>query len=397
MSVLLARQPIVGLSGELFGYELLFRQPDGSGPGPDPGAAATATVLWNAMVELGVDQFGQGHSLFVNVPDALIDSDALEAVPADRLVVEVLETTDAGSDVEAGIASLRERGIRVALDDFDPKTQASLLPYADFVKVEVGDPELMAGAMEALGDEHQARLIAERVETADDVERCRREGFGLFQGYYYSKPKPMEGKVRKPLALGQMRILAELQDEGVTVGDVESLLAQDPELCFRILHYASSAFVSRTRRVSTIREAAVTVGMRRLRSLAAMLVVAGFSAGEIVRPTQSLIRARFCQELASQRRLVGGTGFLVGLFFELDSLLGMSSEEMVEEIGVCDAAAEALVSGEGPYGDLLATAIAYEPEAATGRARAVESTVEEARTYLESVQWAESLFAGSTQ
>lgn len=390
MSVLLARQPIVDSRGALYGYELLFRQPDGSGPREDPGTAGTATVLWNAMVELGIDQFGQGHLLFVNVPDALIGSDALEAVPADRLVVEVLETTSAGDQVEEGIAELRRRGIRVALDDYDPRAQASLLPQADFVKVEVDDPEAMGDTLEALGDAHQSQLIAERVETEDDVDRCRREGFGLFQGYYFSKPKPMEGKIRKPVALGQMRILAELQQEGVTVADVEPLLSQDPELCYRILHYASSAFVSRTRRLQTIREAAITVGMRRLRSLAAMLVVAGLSEGEVVRPTQSLVRARFCQELARRRELIAGTAFLVGLFFELDSLLGMSSEEMVEKIGVCDEAADALIARRGPYGEVLNTAVAYEPQSGVESA---SSTVEEAQTYLEAVQWAETLFS----
>ncbi len=389
MSVLLARQPIVGLSGELFGYELLFRQADGSGPSADPGVAGTATVLWNAMVELGIDRFGQGHSLFVNVPDALIASDALDAVPSDRLVVEVLETTSGGSDVADGIAALRERGIRVALDDFDPRTQASLLPQADFVKVEVDDAAAMADTLVALGNQNRDTLIAERVETAEDVERCHQEGFGLFQGYYYSKPRPMEGKTRKPAALSQMRILGELQQDGITAGEVEPLLSQDPELCYRILHYASSAFVSRTRRVNTIREAAVTIGMKRLRSLASMLVVAGISSGEVVRPTQSLIRARFCQELASLRHLSGGTAFLVGLLYEIDALLGMSPDELVEEIGVSDLVAEALVSGEGPYGDLLRAAIAYEGEGA----EAGGASVDEAQAYLEAVLWAESLFS----
>ena len=160
MSVLLARQPIVDSKGELFGYELLSRQPDGSGPGQDPGASATATVLWNAMIELGVGSFGQGHALFVNVPDALIDSDALAAAPAECLVVEILE-------------------------------------------------------------------------------------------------------------------------DG---------------LCFRILRCATSAAGGRTRKVSTIREA--VVGLKRLRGLASMLVLSGLAGKDVARPTQALVRARFCQELA---------------------------------------------------------------------------------------------------
>lgn len=397
MSVLLARQPIVGRTGELFGYELLFRQPDGSGPGGDPGEAATATVLWNALVELGIDQFGFGHSLFVNVPDALVLSPALDAVPEDRLVVEILETTAGGGELREGLEGLRSRGIRVALDDFDPRTQASLLPHADFVKLEVDDPVVMADALEALGDRDRRSLIAERVETAEDVERCSRQGFGLFQGYYFARPALLEGKARKPAALGQMRTLARLQQDGMGIGDVEPLLSREPELCYRILRYATSAFVSRGRRVSTIREAAIAIGLRRLRSLAAMLVVAGLSEGEIARPTQSLVRARFCQRLADERGLEPGTAFLVGLFFELETLLGVTAEQLVEQIGVCDEAAEALVARTGPYGELLRNAIAYERDVPGPREEGADADLDEAQAYLKAVRWAEELYASAAQ
>lgn len=391
MSVLLARQPIVNSHGQLFGYELLFRKADGRSPADDAGTQATATVLWNTMIEIGVDRFGQGYPLFVNVPDALLGSAALDAVPKNRLVVEVLETTQGGADIRDELLDLQHRGIRVALDDFCEGAQTALLPLVDFVKIQVED----RGALETARRLNQKlkgqRLIADRIETAADVEHCGAMGIDLFQGDHFARPRPIEGPKDRVSTIVRMRLLAALQDDEVSVAEVERVLGQDPELCFRVLRYATSAFAGRSRRVSTIREALVTGGLSRLRSLASALVMSGMASGDLWRPTQSLIRARFCQELADRRGLLTGTGFLVGLFSGLPAVLQATPEELVREIHVSDEVACALVGHEGPFGKLLETSLAF--EGSERALDAVSSNLTEARLYLESVRWAEELAA----
>lgn len=389
MPVLFARQPIADAQGQLFGYELLFRQPDGSGPGADPGAAGTATVLWHAMVDLGLDGFGQGRALFVNVPDAVLDSDALEAIPSDRLVVEILETTAGGEVVADGIRRLRDRGIRIALDDYCPRTQGGLLPLADFVKVEVGDDVATAAVLEERG---HASLIAERVETVEDVQRYVKKGFDLFQGYFFSRPEPVEGKSRDPHVTAQMRLLSELQRVDIGLSDVEKLIRQDPDLCLRILRLASSAHSGRSRQVSCVREAAARIGMDRLRGLAASLVLSGLARGNVEKPARALIRAQFCQALAPRRSCSPDSAFLVGLFSELDEVRKMTAEDLAWELGLPDDAVDALHEGKGPVADLLRTAIAYEGEESSSP---LGASVEDARLYLECVQAAERLCASA--
>lgn len=136
------------------------------------------------------------------VRNALADAD----LPPSRLTLEITETTmlqDADSAAEK-LSDLRRLGVRVALDDFG--TGYSSLSYLrrmpiDIVKV---DKSFIDGITRDSRDQEVARsivslaqkltleIVAEGIETADQVEWLRQLGCGLGQGFYFSPPRPPE-------------------------------------------------------------------------------------------------------------------------------------------------------------------------------------------------------------
>ena len=87
-----------------------------------------------------------------------------------------------------------------------------------------------------------------------------------------------------------------------------------------------------------------------------------------------------------------GTAFLVGLFSGIDVVSSMTPEELVSEVQLEDDVVEALVARRGGLGDLLRVASsAYEGD--DGERVVPSVSVAEAKSYLESVQWAEELFS----
>jgi EAL domain-containing protein (putative c-di-GMP-specific phosphodiesterase class I) len=92
--------------------------------------------------------------------------------------------------------------VRVAIDDFG--TGYSSLAYLqrfplDMLKIdrsfvnEIGkDPKGTAiiGAVCALGQNLEMQVLAEGIETADQLEQLRALGCELGQGYYFSRPMP---------------------------------------------------------------------------------------------------------------------------------------------------------------------------------------------------------------
>src|SRR5690606_33861002 len=112
------------------------------------------------------------------------------AHPPDRVVLEVLPSAPADDDLVGAVRGLREAGYTVALDDFDFRDSLRpLVETATIVKLDLqalGRPGVEANVRRLRG--YNVRLLAEKVETHDDLAFCRELGFDYYQGYFFCKP-----------------------------------------------------------------------------------------------------------------------------------------------------------------------------------------------------------------
>ena len=148
------------------------------------------------------------------------------------------------------LAALRELGVRVAIDDFG--TGYSSLAYlkrfpVDEIKIDMafireltsspGDAAIV-DAVIAMAHSLHLEVVAEGVETAEQLAYLNRRHCDQIQGYYYSMPLPVEqfarliaSDVRLPPPAGQEmvaeRTLLLIDDEPFVLASLERLLAQD--------------------------------------------------------------------------------------------------------------------------------------------------------------------------
>jgi len=195
--ILFARQRIVDRQEQTFGYELLWRASDGSPPnGSISPNEMTETVLQNLLRHHNKwSDLWNGERLFVNASPAFLAAGGLASlhplVPHFPFIVELHETVVGTAEIAALAKDLKALGAQIALDDFvwQPGSDI-LLSVADLVKLDLDilSPRSVKAHVERLCD-WGVLLLAERVETEEDVQRCRDLGFDLFQGYYYAKPE----------------------------------------------------------------------------------------------------------------------------------------------------------------------------------------------------------------
>ena len=188
----LGRQAIVDRQQQLVAYELLFRSSPANFALVRDDLRASAEVLRNAFGELGnVDVLGQFPG-FINASADLLQDSILDQLPAERLVLEILETVAVTDDLLRRMAQLRARGFRLALDDVIHlgADQKAMLPLVDIVKVDVAavEAERLPALMAQLGDDFDGILLAEKVDSRECFERCCELGFDWFQGYFHGRP-----------------------------------------------------------------------------------------------------------------------------------------------------------------------------------------------------------------
>lgn len=192
-----ARQPIFDRNGEPHAFEVLYRPAaDAEHADVFDGIAATRSVLANAMWgKPGPDPLG--HLLaFVNLPRRFIVDRVLFGFPPERVGAEILEDITIDAAVIRSVRELRTVGYQIALDDFTIYDhRVGLLPFVDIVKVDIGVlwPDEVVETLDLL-KRYDVSLLAEKVETQEDMERCLELGFELFQGYYLARPEVIAGE-----------------------------------------------------------------------------------------------------------------------------------------------------------------------------------------------------------
>lgn len=388
----LARQPILDRDLKLFAYELLFRvSSENTAPGVIDGVSATAQVLTHAM-EIGLERLSRGHLAFINLPrEFLVDPTLLPIDPV-RVMLEILEDVIPDEDVVAGVQSLRASGFKVALDDVvDSAAWGDLLPFVDTVKIDIqamvaDNWSQEIGRIKAYG----CKVLAEKVETAEEFERLKDLGVDYFQGYFFARPRIVSGRRLPTNKIALLRLLSKLNDPDTGVDELQALISQDVGLSIRALAYVNSAANALNRKIETVREAVVWLGRELIRSWVVLYIMSGVEgkADEVV--TLGLVRGRVCELLARRCRFENPDSFFsVGLFSVLDALLDVTLADALKHLSLPADLRDALTSHAGDKGNALLCALRLESgEAGHVTYRDLDER-ELGEVYIEAVEWAD--------
>jgi EAL and modified HD-GYP domain-containing signal transduction protein len=360
--VFIGRQPIFDRGQRVVGYEILFRAEDRGEARVLDAESATATVVLNALTEIGLERIVGSHIAWVNLSRESVLSGIAKMLPAAAAGFEILEGQQIDDALVAGVRDLKELGYRIALDDFEFSADyAPLLELVDVVKL-----DLLALGCDRFAAEvakltpYPVQVLAEKVETKDEHQYCLALGCDLFQGFFYQKPELMRRK-RIELSAGSMlQVISALQNPELQFDELEPLIAHDLPLSLRLLRYINSAFFALRQEVTSVRQALVMLGMDNVRRWATLTVMGSIEGKTPELTSSALIRARFC-ELAGLASGMDGAGlFTVGMFSLIDAMLDVSLEEVTEELPFPDEMRVALLRHAGPMGRILDAATSLE-------------------------------------
>ncbi len=332
MDKFIARQPIFDAKKRVVAYELLFRSgPENFFSGRDADRASSQ-LIDDSLHVFGIDALIGKTRAFINLTRKTLLDELITMIPPTRAVAELLETVEPDEAVLAAAAALRKAGYTLALDDFVSKPEMEpLLQLANIVKVDFlatrGDErERMIKALIKRG----IQVLAEKVETQEEVTLAKSLGCVYFQGYFYCRPEMSSRRELPGHKLNHLRLLRELGKPHLDLPAVEQVLKSDMALASKLLKHLNSAWFGWRQRVTSLQHAVVLLGDRQFRKWASLVAIATMADDKPRElPNTSLVRARFCELLAplAQQKDASLDAFLVGMFSLVDAIIGRPLDE----------------------------------------------------------------------
>ena len=363
MDIFIARQGIYDENGKVVAYELLYRNSMENSYNPlIEDEVSTYKVIEN-ISSFGLDILTNKKRAFVNFSEALIMKDIATLLPKENVVIEVLETVNPSQEIINRLLFLKKLGYCVALDDVvEVEHIIRFIGVIDIVKVDFTlSTSKSRKNIAYICNKYNINMLAEKIETSDDLNEAKELGYNFFQGYYYSKPSIFLGKDIAVKNTSIFMLLIELVKENYDIDKVEYVMKTDIALTYKFLKFINSSYFNFLQEIKSIKQAIILIGREELRKWLSILTVVEMSSVNDGYANSIIIRAKFCEEIAKIIYCKDeSSAFMVGLFSNIHLMMEKDVDYVVKELPLNAEIKNALLGEQNILKDILDLALAYE-------------------------------------
>lgn len=363
MDIFIARQGIYDLNEKVVAYELLYRNSIKNKYDIEiEDEKATYQVIDN-ISSFGLDVLTENKKAFVNFSEQVIKDNVATLLPKDNVVIEVLETVNPSQEIINKLTALKELGYSIALDDVVSLDYVKkFVGIVDLVKIDfiLCDKQEIKEVV-FFCKKNNIKVLAEKIETKEDLFEAKNLDCDYFQGYYYSKPSVFLGKDISIKNTSIFMLLVELVRENYNLDKVDYIMKTDLALTYKFLRFINSSYFNFLQEIKSIKQAIMLIGRGELRKWLSILTVSEMSPQNEEYTKNIIIRARLCEEIASAINLKdSSSAFMVGLFYNIDEMIDKDIHYVVKTLPLNKDVKRALLGEENIYRNILELSIAYE-------------------------------------
>jgi EAL and modified HD-GYP domain-containing signal transduction protein len=360
--VAMARQPIFDVHGNVWGYDLLYRNPSNT-EYADIRSHAVATAR---VIAGGYKSARRGllpsQALCVKFSESMIAAQTIKLLPREQCVLSVLRGVPPTAETLAALNEVKAAGYRIAVEGCVGQDEVSpFLSLADIVKIDIRDcaPDVLSAVLDKSRAEG-CLLLAEKVEDFETQDKCLALGCTLLQGFFFSKPEILYHTMPASSQVERMRIFSLLGEEPVNIEALGEAILHIPMLTVGLLAFVNSAHFAFSSRLTDVTTALRLMGNLTFSRWLCVNVLGTLSEGPVSFEISFLAsqRAKFLETLggisrACSRLPVEVTPqelFLTGLFSLLEALLKTSLVVVLEGVPLKPAVLDALMGKkDSPY------------------------------------------------
>jgi EAL and modified HD-GYP domain-containing signal transduction protein len=363
-------------------------------------------VMLNNLAPLGVSSLLGERSAFIRLSVESLNSPLLEALANPNTVIMITPRPIAEMDpveMRANLAHIKALGFRHgwSISQSHPG-YAEFLHAADFIEIDLAafdGIQLKAMISELRAANSDQKLIASKLQTADDFKYCFERRFDYFMGAFVSSRENWHPS-KSDVNYARVFQALEMIQSGAEFNAIADCLRTDPILTFKLLRYINSPGIGLLQKVSEIQQALLLLGRDRFYRWLSLLLFDSKKPGyhENILREQALTRGRFMEMLAGKGRVPATADqlFLTGLFSLMSVMLAQPLEDVLKQVALPEAVASALRGEASAMHDALMLAIAVESEEGDMAAAAAQCDLDAAKVagmMIEALAWSQQIAA----
>ncbi|MCP4216108.1 MAG: HDOD domain-containing protein [bacterium] len=395
--IMVARLPIFNEKKEVIAYRLQFQAGFQEYAKPINDEHAAIKVISNSMV-IGLRNLTGGKKAFVTFNRKLLLSKIPCMFPMDLLAVEIPGLHEPEERLITACHNLRVSRYLLAMGPFVLEDQ--FVPFhslADIIKI---DYPRMGDSFKPPASAPEIKYMADGIETKEQFEAARDEGYSYFQGFFFREPDLVGAREMPGYKVNYLQILSKVCQPNMPITEIENILKHDPSLTHKLLRFINSASYGFKVTVRSVGHALALLGKRDVKKWLSIIALSGIGSDtpeEVMRT--AVVRARLCeligQELGLESKSESANFFFMGIFSMADVLLGRPMLEVLAELPLETGVKAALLGEHNRYSRILHLVLSYEEADWENTARlSKELNLGQGRLpahYLDAVQWAKTL------
>lgn len=212
----------------------------------------------------------------------------------------------------------------------------------------------------AFSQAKRRKVIAYDIHQPQRFNYCKDLQVDYYCGDFLFMPDESNQMELAANKLNLLELVRTLQSERTDLNDVSRIIQSDPLLSYQLLKLANSAAFASYSAIDSIDQAITRLGIINLKNWAMVFTLKNISDKPSEILESGLLRAYMAAQLCQEDPLKAQRAYTAGLLSILDSLLDKPMASLVDKLALAEDVKTALISHEGPLGELLKLIIAYE-------------------------------------
>ena len=368
----IVRQPIKDTENHILGYEIQYYGENYAFSGGDPqnrgNEFAAADTIYNFLT-LNPDKLLWGSLNFMTFTTTLLMKKTPRLFDKGELVIQIDDSVIIHPLAMHMINQYAKEGYQIAVNEFQfaPRYLA-IMDSIDYIKLNFRDtPETTLKNIIAIAHSMNKKCIAVNIDREELYQRAIKLKVDAMEGTFVAEKMTTKTHNSGYMQSNFFRLMVAVLRDEPDVEEIEQIISVDATLAYGLLKIANSRYFSLRSKVTTVRQAIMTVGLNELKQWVYLLSASNAEnpmdegAEEFLR--MSFMRANFCSSLMNYAKdlpITNPEAYLAGMFSTLNYLIAAPLEEILGQIPMRDEVKEALLHHTGRCGMLYDLALSYE-------------------------------------